>query len=572
MVHQLDENGLRALSTVLLERMMFARQAGISYHGARDMYEILGYNRILSYREYRARYMRGGLAKRVVDAYPLAVWRAGAEVYEDEDAENDTTFEKTWKDLEARLGIWSRFQRVHTLAGLSTYAVLLIGAPGDLGEPLPKGRPESLLYIQPFSGGGGPGGGDQTDNRSRAMNADATIMSFDTNAESERFGMPETYQLKRTSISAPVLTRPVHWSRVIHVAEGLLGDEVYGTPSLEAVWNLLDDLDKVVGGGAEAFWLRANAGLHLNVDKTMGVAPTKPGQAATPGLDDAGRRALREQAEELQHQLQRVMVTRGVEVTQLSSSVADFSNPADAIVTQIAGTKAIPKRILVGSEMGQLASGQDKDNWNTQVQDKRTSWAFPYVVKPFIDRLVQFGYLPAPKEFHVEWPVIEDLTEDEKVKLTLDMASVNKTQESVVYTEAEMREKLGLEALDDKTSSDELSETQKADVATKLAMTNKAMGITVFTDDEIRRISYNMDPLDDAEKVPIGAPEKISVTEPPKLGSDGLPIEQTGQDPAPAPAAPGKVLPFKAALAALEAAIENDDAAALLKIVGIRER
>lgn len=446
-IQALDDGSLRALSSVLLERMMFARQAGLSFHGARDMYEVLGYDRVLTYRMYRARYARGGIAKRIVDAYPVAIWRGGAEVWEDEDASSDTQFEQTWKELEARLSIWSRLQRAHILAGLSTYSVLLIGAPGNISDELPKGTPDSLLYLTPFSGGGGPGGDRLS--RSMAMDADCSIQEFDVDPESPRFGLPQIYQLKRTDLSSPMLNRPVHWSRIIHVAEGLLGDEVYGTPALEAVWNDLDNLDKVVGGGAEAFWLRANAGLHLDVDKSMGApgTPTKPGNV---GLDPAARTALQDKATELQHQLQRVMVTRGVTATQLGSNVANFKDPADAIITLIAGTKAIPKRILVGSEMGQLASGQDKDNWNTQVQDKRTSWAFPCLVKPLIDRLVAYGYLPEPIEVHVEWPVIEDLTEDEKAGLAVTLTNSNKTQGTVVFETNWIREKtFGLEPLDD---------------------------------------------------------------------------------------------------------------------------
>lgn len=563
-VQTMDEGSLRALSTVLLERMMFARQAGYSFHGARDLYEILGYNRLLSYREYRARYMRGGIAKRVVDAYPTAVWRAGAEVYEDEDASTDTAFEKEWKDLEAQLGVWSRFQRAHILATLSTYSVLLIGATGELQTELPRGAPGKLLYLQPYSGGGGPSGGDNQDNRGRAMNADVTIASFDIDPASKRFGQPQTYQIRRTAIQTPESQRTVHWSRVIHVADGLLGDEVYGTPAMEAVWNLLDDLDKVTGGGAEAFWLRANQGLHLDVDKTMALAPgatPAQGTKALPGLTNDQRKALADKAELLQHQMQRVMVTRGVTATQLGSDVADFSGAADAIITQIAGTKAIPKRILVGSEMGQLASGQDKDNWNTQVQDKRTSWAFPGLVKLFVDRLVDYGYLSKPKMYAVEWPVIEDLTQDEKVKLQLDMATVNKTQEAVVYTESEIREVTGREPLSDADANDGLSEMQKAMIATKLALTNKEMGITVYTDDEIRKMAHGLEPLKDSEKVPIGAPEKISVGAPPKLGADGLPV-----DPPQVPVAQ-PLLAMQ--LAALEAAIEHDDVNEITRILGM---
>ncbi len=542
----LDEGSLRSLSTVLLERLMFSRQAGITFHGARDMYEVLGYNRVLTYKEYRARYARGGIAKRVVDAYPVAIWRGGAEVYEDEDAETDTTFEAAWKALDERLGIWSRLQRAHVLASLSTYSVILIGAPGHLSDELPRGTPDKLLYLTPFSGGGGPGG-DQL-SRSMAMNADCSIMTFEVDPENPRFGLPNTYQLKRTDLSSPLLNRPVHWSRIVHVAEGLLGDEVYGTPALEAVWNLLDDLDKVTGGGAEAFWLRANAGLHLDVDKQMGMPSSTPGRAALPGMDPAAVQGLRDKADLLQHQLERVIVTKGVTATQLGSSVANFKDPADAIVTQIAGTKAIPKRILVGSEMGQLASGQDKDNWNTQVQDKRTSWAFPGLVKPLIDRLVQYGYLPKPKQFAVEWPIIEDLTQDEKVKLQKNMADVNKTQESVVYTESEIREVTGREPLTAEDELEGLSEMQKAEIAAKLALTNKEMGITVFTDDEIRKICYGFAALPDAEKVPIGAPEKISVTSAPGLG---------------------EAEPLAAQLAALEAAIEADDLDKIAELIGV---
>lgn len=434
----LSDPTLHALSTVLIERMMFARRAGMSFNGTRDLYNILGYNRVLSYAEYRARYQRGGIAKRIVEAYPKATWRDGIDLYEDEDPSTETEFEKAWTTLQKRLGIWSKLQRVDILAGLSTFAVLLIGAPGELSEPLPKGSPDKLLYLTPFSGGGGPGGDSQT--RIVTANADAVIETYDVEPQSPRFGLPLTYRLKRTTVSSPVLDRPVHWTRILHVAEGLLADEVFGAPTLEPVWNLLDDLDKVTGGGAEAFWLRANAGLHLDVDKSMGApgTPTKPGAV---GLDADARKALNDKAVELQHQLQRVMVTRGVTATQLSSAVANFKDPADAIITQIAGTKAIPKRILVGSEMGQLASGQDKDNWNTAVQDRRTSYAGPNILRPLVDRLIEFGYLPKPKEYDVEWSVIEDLTEDEKASLAHKLADTNRTQGSTVFTSDWIREK-----------------------------------------------------------------------------------------------------------------------------------
>lgn len=496
---------LRTLSSVLFDRARFMRQAGVTFNGKRDSYDILGYPRVLSYLDFRARYMRGGLAKRLVEAFPKATWRGGVNLYEDEDPENETEFEKAWQELEKRLKIWTTLQRADILAGLSTYSVILIGAgDADLSLELPRGKgPESLLYLSPFSGGGGPWGGDRM--RPLALDADTTIMAFDMDPGSSRYGLPLSYQLKRTSIDSPVFARPVHWSRIVHVAEGCLNDEIYGLPTLESVWNLLDDLDKVTGGGAEAFWLRANQGLHIDVDKDMQLDKTKD------AVD-----SLKDQAEDYANGIQRWIRTRGTTVTPLGSNVADFKGPTDAIISQIAGAKGIPKRILVGSEMGQLASGQDADNWDTQVMDRRSSYAGPFIVRQLVDRLIEYKYLPQPKEYDIEWPVVQNLTETEKASLAKAMADVNRTAGFTVFTGDEMREKcFGLEP-----AEDEPTDEYKAIGAGKMALVNKMMGVTIFTPAEMRMTWYGWKPLSPDEAVPIAGPEKVTVSRAPAQAGD----------------------------------------------------
>ena len=65
----LDAPVLRALGSVALERMMWGRSMGLSsFSGARDLFAVLGYNELLTYREYRGRYKRGGLANIVEKA------------------------------------------------------------------------------------------------------------------------------------------------------------------------------------------------------------------------------------------------------------------------------------------------------------------------------------------------------------------------------------------------------------------------------------------------------------------------------------------------------------------------
>lgn len=429
------EAEFRALETsILLARAEFARQAGITFGGARDEYEILGYDRIISNKQYRDEYARGGIAGRIVDVMPDATWRGDPafEIIEDEDPEKDTEFEKAWKDLEVKHQICSKFLRVDKLSRLSTYAVLLIGAPGTLDSELPKAKsPNDLLYLMPFSGGGGPGA-LRPQSMMSALDADCTIDELETDPKNPRFGLPKTYRLKRTDISSPELQVPVHWTRILHVAEDLLDDDVFGQPALERVWNLLIDLRKVTGGGAEAFWLRANQGVHLDVDKDM----------ALPALKDT-LEELKKQAETYKHQLDRWMRTRGVKATILGSDVANFANPADAVITQIAGSKGIPKRILTGSEMGELASSQDRENFKDLINGRQSRHAAP-LVRQLVDRLIKYAYIPTPKkgprEYQVVWPHIQALTEQERSAGAKDWAATAVGGEPV-FTDAEIRDK-----------------------------------------------------------------------------------------------------------------------------------
>jgi hypothetical protein len=457
---------LKTAASALLERFRFANMAGLSFSGRRDLYQILGYARQLTFFDYYDRYTRDGIAKAVVESFPLATWRGGVELYEDEDPDTFTEFEQAWKDLEDRLQVWSTLQTVDILAGLSTYAVLLIGnGEPDLGTEMSKGG--KVLFLKPFSGGGGPGLNQRTQARSTmGFDAAARVATYDTDPKSERFGEPLTYWIKQVTVNTPMFNREVHWSRLIHIAEGCLEDNIFGIPTLENVWNLFDDLAKITGGGAESFWLRANQGLHLDVDKDMGL----PGQTSA-GLTKAERDALRDKAEELQHQLQRVMVTRGVTATQLGSDVANFGPSADAIIKQIAGSKGIPMRILTGSESGELASSMDAANFDSRVNDRRTGYAGPKIARRLADRLIAYEMVPTPKQYTVGWPVEENMDEKGKAGFAVQLASVNQTYGGVVFTDEEIRDM----AFDKPPLTDEQKQAIADEKAQKVADAQAAM-------------------------------------------------------------------------------------------------
>jgi uncharacterized protein len=472
----LVQQEIRTLTTqILLDRMQWMRQAGITFDGKRDEYEIFGYDRIITNKQYRDEYARGGIAGTLVDAMPDATWRGEVEIIEDADPKKDTEFEKAWKDLDTQLKVQAKLLRVDKLSQLSTYAVLLIGARGDLDQELPKGNPGGLLYFRPCSGGGGP----NSNRRSQIIDgyATATIRDYETDSKNLRFGLPKSYQLLDPDLGEQ---RPVHWSRIIHVAEGLLDDEIFGQPGLERVWNLLIDLRKVTGGGAEAFFLRANQGLHVDIDKDMPLADAK-----------LTLEKLKQDLEAYQHHIAKIIRTKGATVDPLGSDVANFSGPADAILTQISGAKRIPKRILTGSEMGELASSQDRDNWRDQVNGRQTGYAGPFIVRPLVDRLIAYGYLPIPKDgpmaYQVRWPKIETLTEKDKTEGAKGWASVNQMSGHTVYTDDEIRDKW--------SGMEPLTATQKQaladEAAAKMKAQQEAMGTAPQVDDKGNPVKPN---------------------------------------------------------------------------------
>jgi hypothetical protein len=423
-----------AASGSLVSRAQLGNVAGITYNGRRDLYEALGYKRRLYPADFRQRFNRGAVAARIIEAKPQATWRGGGVIIEDETPDVETKFEAAFEALDRRLNIWQRWQQTDILAGMGHYAILLIGAPGKLESPLTKVKgPDQILYLQPYS------------------EADAPVATWDNDPESPRFGLPVTYSLTRPNPStlAPLITnaqqgnnrtagKQVHYSRVIHIADGLLDDRINGIPRLERCWNNLDDLDKVTGGGAEAFWRRADAGLQVDVDPEMELEPDEE-----QGLD--------EEIDEYLHDLRRVIRTRGVKMTPLTSQVAGIKDPIEGIMSQISAGTGIPQRILMGSERGQLASTQDDDNWTARISDRRRDYAGPTVTNPTIDRLIEIGALPKPKDDYApRWPEIDNLDDVQKATVAGMWANINKDMGQVVVLPSEIRDRLlGLPPLED---------------------------------------------------------------------------------------------------------------------------
>ena len=391
---------LANLNSVIGQRLRAAGQ-GYTHQGERDLYGTLGYLREIAFQDYVNKIRRGSIAGRGLNLPVEDTWKRKP-VLIDGNARSDeqapaSEFLRQWIGLTNRLKLWAKLPRLDKLAGLGQYALLLLGTrDGDeLDRPLVKRLrgPDDVLYARLYSEG------------------TATITVWDEERNSPRYGLPLLYQVQTSANAGGV--RTVHYSRVLHVAEGLLEDDVYGVPALEAVYNRLDDLEKVTGGSSEAFWLNIRKGLAILAREDVDL----PNSA-----DD--RAAFDAEVDNYVHNLERVMRLQGVELQELGADVVSGYDQFKMLVSVIAADLDIPQRKLIGNEAGELASSQDERNWAAKIASRQADFAEPEILRALLDWLLSHGALakPGSGSYGVEWPPVYEPTQEEAAQTALTVA------------------------------------------------------------------------------------------------------------------------------------------------------
>lgn len=390
--------------------------------------------------KYRRLWERDCIASRVVNLLPRECWQTQPEVFETED-ERETPFEQSWDDLPNQLRgnsqyrgnegnpIWEALARLDELAGIGHYGVLLLGFDDgkELSEPVegvvetgsasrvsnkfpdvrgrewngepwglvsnakPKSR--KLVYLRPFP------------------EHLAQIVSWETNPTSPRWGQPTAYLLtfndvsQSGSVGAPMASRQVHWTRVIHLpSDPVMGDEVAGTPRMRPVLNRLMDLQKIYAADGEGFWKSAISILALE---------THPQLGGDVQVDSA---ANKDAMEQLMNGLQRWAQFSGMSLKTISPNLLDPKSHIEVHIEAICIEKGCPVRIFKGSERGELASGQDESTWTDRVKSRQNLYCIPRAVVPLTDRLILAGVLVPPGKdgYRVFWPDLANQSDADK--------------------------------------------------------------------------------------------------------------------------------------------------------------
>ena len=378
---------LLTLASDLVARVNLAAQMGKSFGGDRDLYTILGYPKVLTYEHYQARYERQDIATKIIECYPQGCWGKHFDI--EDNKKEESKFERAWLELVERTSLYHYIERVDILNRIGQYAVLLLGFEGtkEFIQPVENGK--KLLYVTAYA----------------QINAD--VFEWEKDPMNERYGLPKIYELKlSTGDKSGISNLKVHHSRLIHVAEGCLESDVYGKPSLQNVYNRLQDLELISGSSAEMFYRGAYPGISFEVDAGTSISA----QSST---------AFKDEIEEYIHNLKRYMRLQGIKANQLSPQVASPQDHKNLLIDLISAGADIPRRILIGNEQGELASSQDERNWNTKLNNRKANFCEPKIQRQLIDRLMEYGTLPEPQEgkYNVIWPELSEKTDDERASI-----------------------------------------------------------------------------------------------------------------------------------------------------------
>jgi len=381
-----------------LRRMQGGLGFGISPDGKRDYNKIFGYGTNLRYSDYFAMYERHDFGHVIVDKIAKACWNELPKIMSGE-----TQILKDEMDQLKKMGFFKALQRADRLNRIGNFSVLLIGMPDglDLDKPLGSATDIQGMYFNPYNFNG------------------IEILKQEDDPLSQRFGLPELYQLQTTNHGekekdSHVVSVVVHHSRIIHLAEGALDSAVEGTSALKAVWNSLINITKTTGGSAEAYFRNARQQLALEADKD---ARLKKGSEELA--------ALKENVEDHMNGWDPVLRLQNMKANNLNIQMISPRETFDINAESISGETGIPIRILTGKGGGQTTGTEDRASWNALISDRRTDECDDYLMQG-LQIMSNGGMFKLPDNAIVEWPPQASTNEKEAAEVIKNKAEAFK--------------------------------------------------------------------------------------------------------------------------------------------------
>ncbi len=420
-----DPSTLVRVASVLLQRAQLSSRLGFDqFSGRRKLYEVLGYPTSISFDDYNDRFKRGGIARRIIKTLPSMMGWGKFQVVEraidEKGGKSKTKFENEFQSLRDRLSLPSVFKRADILAGIGEYSGIYLGVreKGTIdgkananhlqNEISTLTGPDDLVYIRPLD------------------KPSCEILEYvgdkpDDDVSDPRYGLPRYYDVRiNGGISNTGMTgktRKVHWSRIIHVTHEPLDNELFSAPALESVYNYLIDLDKLAGGGSEAVYREAVRRVLFDLDANIG-----PDQIDTPSKE-----ALKDNLEDMMHNLKQYVFTRGVTPKTIDTSPVKFGENVKTIISLVSATLDIAQRRLMGSESAYASADIDKTSEEEVITARQDEFGTP-LIRQFVDRLVKYNGLVTPSKYEIAWPSEDKKKIGKKVEVLRSIGLANQAQ------------------------------------------------------------------------------------------------------------------------------------------------
>jgi uncharacterized protein len=357
------KNMLSELNDIVPRYM--ASIVGTQFKNNRDMYQVFGWERVITSTHLYAMYKTNGLARAVNDTPVDTTWRYFPTIT------GNTAFNKELTALNKRLKLLNALKKADRLAGIGTYSIIVLNIAGqDISTPLKRFKLSQLKKLDVYA--------DHEVGLENSIDKDGV----------RRYGI-KNYRIGEANI---------HPSRVIHIAENS-EDGICGQSRLYPVYNQLMDMWKITGSTAELYYITAS--LLLTAKAIDGFKVRR-----------ADATELQDSLLEVVNKMKGFLITSGFEIENIAPPITSPKDSFDVHEKFISSTSRIPRRILFGSEMGQLASSQDQTNYYEHIESRQRNYINTEVIGKLIDRIMIFSDLPT-SDFEVSWHKLSALSDKE---------------------------------------------------------------------------------------------------------------------------------------------------------------
>lgn len=401
-----------------------------------DHYFDFGFPAILQFSDFYQMYRRNGIAKAAVNKTVEKIWETNPYLLEKErdgsqgGQTEETPLELSIRQAFARIRLWGAFNEVNKRAYVGQFAALILQFRDGLAWDQPVVRV--------------PGGLDGLRKVFPAWQGELSVSMWDEDINSETYGEPLMYQYSETAMDKQQQGASrqinIHPSRVIIWSDdGTLN----GQSLLEAGYNDLITLEKIIGSGGEGFWKNAKSApvLEAPAEADMGAVARSLGMEVPQLLEK-----MEDQVESWSKGFDKMLMLQGIVAKNLQVQLPSPEHFFNVALQSFAASISMPTKILVGMQTGERASTEDANEWSQTNNGRRETVIIPNIMM-FVTRLVDVGILPK-KDWHLDWIDLTESSMSEKIDRANKMADVNqKVGDEWVFTPEEIRAAVGYEPL-----------------------------------------------------------------------------------------------------------------------------